>query len=128
MYDAFLRVMSQLSSKRKARIEIDDNAIFFETLKNENCMRISTTIYRGEGFISPSVRSCVPSNGILHLQSSGAYLQLDLEAHAVHLIEEVDMEKGKYIPFKHHFSDFCQIAAEWREILQDFAERDYSFI
>jgi hypothetical protein len=127
-YDAFLLVMSQLAGKRKARIVIQGEVIFFEASQRKNHYILYTKVYSGDGYLPKNVRSCVSSSGLLQWQHSGAYLKLDPLTHSVYLFEEVQMEAGKYIPFKHHLNDFSTVAAEWREILQDFAQRDYSSI
>lgn len=125
-YDAFLLLMSQLAGKRKARIVVKENVIFFDTLDKKNHMKIYTKVYGGDGYLPKSVRSCVSSSGVLRWQHGGAYIKLDPETHSVFLIQEVEMQQGKYIPFKNVLSDFSLLADEWKEILQEFSERDYS--
>lgn len=127
-YDAFLRVMSQLAGKRKARIVIQSEVIFFEASEKKDHYTLYTKVYSGDGYLPKNVRSCVSSSGLLRWQQSGAYLKLDPLTHSVYLFQEIEMEVGKYIPFRHHLSDFSMVASEWREILQDFAERDCSSI
>jgi hypothetical protein len=127
-YDAFLLVMSQLAGKRKARVVIKGEVIFFETSPKKNHWVLYTKVFSGDGYLPKNVRSCVSSSGVLRWQHSGAYLKLDPLTHSVFLFQEIEMEKDKYIPFKHHLSDFSMVAAEWREILQDFARRDDSFV
>jgi hypothetical protein len=123
-YKAFLLVMSQLAGKRKARVVIQDRVIFFEASQKENHLILSTSVYSGDGNLPLNVRSCVSSRGVLRFQGNGAHLKLDPPSSSVHLVQEVRMEEGKYIPFRHHLSDFSMVADQWREILQDFAERD----
>jgi len=125
-YDAFLLVMSQLAGKRKARVVIQGVVIFFEVSPRKNHFTLYTKVYSGDGYLPKNVRSCVSSSGVLRWQHSGAYLKLDPLTHCVYLFQEIKMEEGKYIPFKHHLSDFSMVAAEWREIFQDFAEQDHS--
>jgi tRNA A37 threonylcarbamoyladenosine biosynthesis protein TsaE len=36
------------------------------------------------------------------------------------------MPEGSYISFKRYLSDFAIVVAEWRQILQDFAEKEYA--
>ncbi len=127
-YDAFLLVMSQLAGKRKARVVLQGKVIFFEASQRKNHWVLYSKVFSGDGYLPKNVRSCVSSSGVLRWQHSGAYLKLDPLTHSVYLFQEIEMEKGKYIPFKHHLSDFSMVAAEWREILQDFAERDDSFV
>lgn len=127
-YKAFLTVMSQLAGNRKARFVFQEEVIFFEATERKNHFVLFTKVYSGDGFLPSSVRSCVSSSGVLKWQHSGAYLKLDPITHSVYVFQEIEMEEGKYIPFKHHLSDFCKVAGEWREILQDFAERDCSSI
>jgi hypothetical protein len=127
-YDAFLLVMSQLAGNRKARVVIQGNVIFFETSKKKNHLTLYTKVYAGDGYLPKSVCSCVSSNGMLRWQHNGAYLKLDPLFHSVYLFKEIEIEEGKYIPFKHHLSDFSTVVAEWKEILQEFAEKDYSSI
>ncbi len=127
-YNAFLGVMSQLAGKRKARIVIDGEVIFFEASERKNHLTLYTKVYSGDGYLPNNVRSCVSSSGLFRWQQSGAYLKLDPFTYSVYLFQEVQMEEGKYIPFRHHFSDFLLVARQWREILLDFEQKDYSSI
>ena len=120
-YDAFLLVMSQLASGRKARIVIDGEVIFFETTQKKDRYLLYTKVYSGDGYLPPNVRSCVSSSGVLRWQQNGAYLKLDPLTHSVYLFEEVELPQGKYIPFKHRLEHFSQVADEWKEICRDLA-------
>lgn len=125
-YDVFLLVMSQLAGNRKARVVIQGEVVFFEATDKKNRLTLYTKVYSGDGYLPPSVRSCVSSSGVLRWQCNGAYLKLDPIAHCVYLFQEVEMEENKYIPFRRHMAEFSQVSSEWREILRDFADRDYS--
>jgi hypothetical protein len=127
-YDAFLLVMSQLAGKRKARVVIEGEVVFFEASSKKDQWTLYTKVYSGDGYLPANVRSCVSSSGVLRWQHNGAYLKLDPITHSVYLFQEVEMEENKYIPFKRHLADFSMVANEWREILQDFADRDCSSI
>lgn len=126
-YSAFLLVMSQLADNRKARVVIQGNLFFFERMR-KNHWNLSTKVYSGDDYLPNSVRTCVSSAGVFRWQPSGAYLKLDHHSHSVYLFEEIEIKEGKYLPFKRHLSDFSAVAAEWKEILQDVAERDFSSI
>ncbi len=123
-YDAFLLVMSQLAGKKKARVVIQGQVIFFEPGHKKNHWILSTQIFCGEGYLPSSVRSCVSSGGMLRWQQSGAYLKLDPKNHCVHLFEEIQMEENRYIPFKSYLNEFLSIATEWKDILHELADRD----
>jgi hypothetical protein len=122
LHDAFLIVMSQLAGSKKARVVIQGMTIFFETSERTNHLTLYTKVYSGDGALPPNVRACVSSSGMLRWQARGAYLKLDAPTYSVYLIQEIDMETDKYIPFKHYVSDFSIVAAEWRDILQDFED------
>jgi hypothetical protein len=126
-YNAFLLVLNQLAGNRIARIVFEDKVIFFEKSK-QNCWTLYTKLFAGDGYLPSSVRSCVSSGGVLRWQHNGAYLKLDSASHSVYLFEEIEIEEGKYIPFKHHLSDFSMVAAEWTEILQELGHRDSSYL
>lgn len=127
-YNAFLLVMSQWMSKKKAHLVIQGHVIFFESSLKKNHVKLSTQVFSGENHLPPGIRACVSSYGEFRWQKGGAYLKLDLKTHSILLIEEVEMEKGKYIPFKQRLSAFLSAAVEWKEILQEIAEKDYSFV
>lgn len=116
-YDLFLLVMSQLSTKRKASIVLHGNVISIETQEKANQWKLSTPIYCGDECIPQAVRACVSSNGTLRWQVGGPYVKLSPKSHSVLLIQEISLEKGKYLPFKHHLNDFQKVAEEWREFL-----------
>jgi hypothetical protein len=123
-YQAFLHLITQLAGSKKARVVLQGNVIFFETSNIKNQFTLSTKVYSGDGRLSPHVCSCVSSNGTLRWQQGGAYLKLDPITHSVYLIEDVEMEEGKYIPFRDRLSDFSSVAEEWKEILQNLSETD----
>lgn len=127
-YQAFLIVMSQLAGKQKARVVVEGEMIFFEASSKKNHYTLYTKVFSGDGYLPKNVRSCVSSSGVLRWQQNGAYLKLDPLTYSVYLFQNVEMQQGKYIPFKHHLSDFATVAAEWREILRDFAEKDGAFV
>jgi len=127
-YDAFLLASSQLRERGKARLVIDGENLFIESAQIKNRWLLYTRVYFGEGYLPNSIRSCVSSSGVLRWQQTGAYLKLDPLTYSVFLFQEVEMEEGKYIPFRHHLSDFTKVAAEWREILHDFEQAELSQI
>ena len=124
LHQSFLLVMSQLASKRKARVTIQNEEIFFQATEKKNHYVLYTKVYSGDGYLPSQIRSMVSSSGVLRWQQSGAYLKLDPLTYSVFLFQEVQMEEGKYIPFKRLMNDFCEVSAEWREILKSFAEKD----
>ncbi|MCX7353133.1 MAG: hypothetical protein NTW22_07740 [Proteobacteria bacterium] len=110
--------MSQLAENRKARVVINSSMIFFETSEKKNDWTFYTKVFVGEGDLPKSVYSYLSSRGVLRWENSGAYLKADPTACCIYLIQEVEMQEGKYIPFKHHLSEFSNLAEEWKEILQ----------
>ena len=118
-YDAFLLVMSQLANKRHARISFQDSVIHFELTEKKNHWILYTQVYSGERFLSRVVRSCMSSMGKFRWQSEGTYLKLDSPTNSIYLFQEIQMEKGKFIPFRHYLNAMSTLAAQWREILHD---------
>ena len=124
-YDAFLAILTQLAGKKQARVVIQGSVIFIETQNKRDEWSLKTKVFGGEGFIPKSVRDCVTSSGVLRWQERGAYLQLDAASSSVYLVHEIESSK-KYVPFRYHVNDFVQVANEWKEILDDFSERDHT--
>lgn len=110
-YNAFLQITNQFSTKNKASAIIDDALIFFK--KNKKNQWILSTKVSTSNF-----SYCLSSLGLLRWQSKGPYLELDPLTQSIFLIEEIEMQEGKYIPFRHNLNNFSKIAAEWREILK----------
>lgn len=127
-YQAFLLVMGQLASKKKARVVVQGDVIFFESSIKENHFKIYTKIFSGDGYLPKNMRSYFSSCGVLRWQHRGAYIELDSETHSIYLVEEIEMEKNKYIPFRNRLNDFSLVALEWKEIFREIAEEDSSFI
>lgn len=121
-YNAFLLVMSQLAGSRKARIVDNDHTIFFEKSPQNNRLILTTSVFSGEGFIPHSIRDCVSSRGNLRWQHTGPALKLDHSS--VFLREEIEMEEGKFLPFRHHLATFSAAATEWKKFLSELAEDD----
>src|SRR5690242_18359013 len=106
-YNVFLQITNQLCNKDKASIILNDALIFFKKNK-KNRWTLSTKV-------SVSNDShCLSSLNLLRWQSKGPYLQLDPCTQSVFLIEEVEMQEGKYIPFRNSLNKFAEIAADWR--------------
>jgi hypothetical protein len=127
-YESFLMVTSQLAGSRKARAVIDGEVVFFDASEKKNRWTLYTKVFCGDGYLPKDVRACVSSSGVLRWQQMGAYLKLDPLTHSVYLFQDVEMEEGKYIPFKHNVDHFCMVANEWRDILKGFADNDCSFV
>ncbi|MGE5196546.1 MAG: hypothetical protein ACM3JI_04380 [Anaerolineae bacterium] len=124
-YDAFLTLLTQLAGQKKARVVIQGSVIFIETMPQNNRMTLSTKVFSSEnGFMPRKVRECISSSGFLKWQERGAYLKLDSFDNSVTLIQEIE-SSTKYVPFKYLMSDFVEVANEWKEILDDFAQRDH---
>jgi hypothetical protein len=124
-YDAFLAILTQLAGKKQARVVIQGSVIFIETQNKREQWTLKTKVFDGEGFVPKGVRDFVTSSGVLRWQERGAYLQLDSEASNVYLVHDVESSK-KYVPFRYHVNDFVQVANEWKDILDDFSERDHT--
>ena len=126
-YDAFLAVMNQLAGQRKARCVVQGSVIFIESKPTQKKWSLATRVFSGDGFLPQSVKECVSSSGTLHWQEKGASLRIDPSSDSVFLVQEID-QAGKYVPFRYLMRDFADVANEWREILEDFAERDHTSI
>lgn len=114
-YDLFLLVLSQLSSKQKAQIAVEGNLISIEELKAEKKWKFSTLIASGEEEISASIGS----NGFFRWQKKGAHLERDPAGNSICLVQEIDIQQGKYTAFRNHLKEFLPLAVEWRSIFQD---------
>lgn len=117
-HDVFLLVLSQLAGKKKTRVVVQGSVIFIETCPLKEKWTLSTPIFSGEGRM-------LPPSGFLRWQEKGAYLKLDPTTHTVYLMQDV-LAAQKYVPFKYLVSDFADVANEWREILDDFSQRDHT--
>ncbi len=126
-YDAFLAVTTQLAGQRKARCVVQGSVIFIESKPTEKKWALATRVFSGDGFLPQSVKECISSSGTLRWQQRGANLQVDPASSSVYLVQEID-QAGKYVPFRYLMRDFAEVANEWREILEDFAERDHTSI
>ena len=123
-YNAFLIAMSQMASKKKARVVVNDHLIFIEALNRKNRWKMFTKVFHSSGYIPPSVQDCLASAEFLRWQYQGAYLKLDPLTQSLYLVKEIEMPVGKYIPFRHHLNEFIVAADEWKETLECFAEND----
>lgn len=123
-YDAFLAVISQLSGQKKARVVIQGSVIFIETTSKKKNWSLSTRVFSADGYLPRNVKDCLSASGLMRWQERGAYLHLDPIEKAVYLVHEVH-SSPKYVPFKYMMNDFVSVANEWREILEDFAEKDH---
>ncbi len=126
-YDAFLSVINQLAGQRRARCVVQGSVIFIESKPKQKKWSLATRVFSGEGFLPKAVKDCVSSSGVLRWQQRGANLRLDPDNHSVYLTQEISYEP-KYVPFRYVMRDFADVANEWREILEDFAERDHTSI
>jgi hypothetical protein len=123
-YNAYLMVLSQLSTRKKAQCVIQGSVIFVESKPSNNDWSISTKIFDSEhGKLPSTLKKSLTSSGLLRWQERGAYLKLDAETNHVYLIQEIQASK-KYIPFRHIMSDFTDVATEWKQILDDFSLAD----
>lgn len=124
-YEDFLLMMSQLSSQKKARIVVQGSVYFIETTSKKNKWLISTQLFEGSNSLPSTVNQCVSSCGTLRWDFGGAYLKLDRDESNLYLMQEIETD-AKYVPFRYLMSDFIDIAEEWKEILDDFSQRDHT--
>jgi hypothetical protein len=118
-YNAFLLVMCQLSSRKKAECTIEDTAIFVEAKSEGLAWDLSTKIWDADAGKIPSfLQESLSVKGCLNWQEKGAYLKKDKETSHVYLIQEIKAHP-KYVPFKHVMNDFASVASEWKSILSD---------
>ncbi len=122
-YDDFLAAIYQMSEQKKAKIVLQGSMIFIETAQSEQTWNLSTKIYHSEGFLPALIRDCLSTNGYFKWQDRSSYLQYDAKAKGVYLKHEVQALK-KYIPFKYLMKDFIEVADQWKEIFEEFAEKD----
>lgn len=121
-YDVFLQVMSQLSGQKRARFVMNDQVIFIDKLQ-KNQWALSTKVFHADGFLSPSVRDCVSSSGVLRWQEKGASLRVDPISKNVYLVHEIDAA-SRYTHFRFLIADFVSLAKEWRAVFNDLSSRD----
>lgn len=114
-YSSFLLAQHQLKSVSKARIVIGGHLIFVEQSPCEKKWTLRTEVGKA---VSADLRHSVSALGTLRYQERGAYLKLDPETEAVHLIQEIS-SSGKYAPFRYLMHDFAAVASEWRTIFSE---------
>lgn len=118
-YNAFLLVMCQLSSRKKAECIVQDSAIFVEAKSEGQAWDLSTKIWDAdEEKIPLFLEESLTLKGRLNWQEKGAYLKKDKETSHIYLIQEVKAHQ-KYVPFKHVMNDFVSVASEWKSILSN---------
>ncbi len=114
-YQLFLQILLQLSTGSRATLVMEDNPIYITHLQRKRgACRLTIDVYKGDGRIPSHVRALLPSTGILRWTQESPYLQL--QGDTISLIDEVEIEKTKYIPFKRKIESFLHIAKEWEEL------------
>ncbi len=116
-YQLFLQTLLQLSIKGTAAIELENGTIHIQPMPEKTTWRISMPLYEGNGRIPSGVCACIPSTGILRWQNTGPHLQLDSTAQTLLLVDEIEIQKNKYISFKQKMNDFIAVSEEWQEII-----------
>lgn len=122
LYNAFLVVMSQMASKKKARVIIPPHYLVIEALSKPNRWRISTHIFHCGQSPSPRIHDFLKSGEFLRWYGKGCYLKLDETAQSVYLMQEMKMPLGRYLPFRTCLRAFITAAEEWRETLHHCAD------
>ena len=117
-YNAFLLVMCQLSTRKKAECMVQDTAIFVESKSEGKAWDLSTKIWDADEENIPSfLEESLSLKGCFNWQEKGAYLKKDRETSHIYLIQQIKAHQ-KYVPFKHLMNDFAQVALEWKSILR----------
>ncbi|MBY0529981.1 MAG: type III secretion system chaperone [Rhabdochlamydiaceae bacterium] len=127
-YQGFLIAMSQLACKPKASFIVQGQRIILEEAEGENRWNFSTVVFRAEHKIPEALLSSLSPMGKLRLQTQGPYLKIDEEDQSVHLIYPVEMQKGKFLPFRAYLSTFLKSADEWKQTLCDFEEKQCVYV
>ncbi len=127
-YQGFLIAMSQLACKQKACFVVQGQRIVLEEAEGENRWNFSTVVFRAEQEIPDALLSSLSPQGKFRWQAQGPYLKIDTDDQSVHLIYPVEMEKGKFLPFRAYLTTFVSAADEWRETLRDFEEKECVYV
>ncbi len=122
-YDVYLIAMGQLAGRKKARLLVEEKEIFLENL-GEGHWKFSARVFTSDGDLPSELRSCLFRNGVLRWQERGTYLKYDTMTESILLIYEVEMEPGKYIPFRQALTSFMRIAHEWIDTLEEISHKD----
>jgi Tir chaperone protein (CesT) family len=117
-YQLFLDILLQLSSNKKAVITLDNGTIYIHPLREKNKWRIHMPLSHGDKSI---LRALMPHNGILRLDSQGPHLELDPSSQTLQLVDEIQIQKDKYITFKKQLDEFIRLSQEWQEIVAALA-------
>jgi hypothetical protein len=122
-YEAFLQILTQLAGQRRARVVVREHTVFVE----EGGRVLSSSVFRGEGGVPPTIREALSGRGVLRWQSAGTHLRLDRETDSVWLFQEEAETSLRYVPWKRRLEAFAQLVEEWKRVLDDLADRDRIF-
>lgn len=113
-YHLFLDILLQLSSKKKAVITLDNGTIHIHPLRGKSKWRIYMPLSQGD---ENALHTFMPQSGILRLDQKGPHLELDPSTQTLQLIDEIQIQKDKYLSFKKQLDEFICISQEWQEVI-----------
>lgn len=122
-YAAFLILLNQIESQKKAKVVVQGNVIFIETSCNNGHWSLSTKILRIQSKKLQRTLGSYLSRSRLKWQEKGAHILIDPDTQAVQLVQEIIPSK-KYLPFKYVVQDFASVATEWKEIFEECSEEE----
>ena len=113
-YQLFLDILLQLSSDKKAVITLDNGTIHIHPMRGKNKWRIYMPLSHGDKGV---LRALMPHSGVLRLDAQGPHLELDPSGDTLQLVDEIQIQKDKYISFKKQLDGFIRLSQEWQEIV-----------
>lgn len=122
-YENYLDTMVQLSSQKRARIVHQGSVIFIES-SPKNKWKVSSKLFNYQG-LPRGLKETFVGSKVMRWKERGAYLQLDPNDSSIYLIEEMEAS-AKYVPFKYRINDFVAVAEEWKEVFEEFSQKDHT--
>lgn len=121
-------LLNHLLHHEVAYLDLNGSQITVEATHGQERLSLSTSVYRGENYIPPSVRLCLKPGypgPASHIRTT---LSLDEESFIISLQHISAFQSHDSQSMVRLLEEFSWLAEEWRQILDDNDRRDLIYV
>jgi hypothetical protein len=119
----FDQALQELVKKESSTITVGDYSVYMKVHEGATIVTLSTTVYRGSGYIPKSVRNAM-GHPFPAMRSFHTELRLNEEECSIYLHFRGSLEGTSKKDFHDLIEEFVLIADEWNQWLDDHDKKD----
>lgn len=125
---AIQTLLNSLMLNKKTNLEFNGFNLSFELVEQDEEIHFSTSVYDGDNYVPPSVRSAIGEKVPFKDNSFSSFLTIDENQFKVVLHHLEPAKNIQPSTFYYQLDHFCFLAEEWRDYLDRNDKRDLIYV